>query len=291
MSARRALKWGAALSAICFPPLAILIGMRAYRAEKNLFFPRRMPLQVATASAGLPGVVEVELGTPRVRGWYVPPRNHATVILTHGAGADRAQVLPEARALVEHDFGVLLFDWPGHGESEGEVHWSEGERQALRAALDWLEGRAEIDRRRLGVFAFSMGGYVAAQVAAVDPRLRAVALAGTPTDVAEQSRWQFGHYGPLSRLPARWALERGGLRLDEPQPVTAVAAIAPRPLLLVAGTSDHTVPIAMGQALFAAARDPKELFVVDGADHGRYDAVGRDAYRGKLVSFFGKLLE
>jgi len=291
MPPRRLIKWAAALTAVCFPPLAVLMGMRAYRAEKNLFFPRRLPLQIATASAGLPGVVEVDLGSPRVRGWYVPPRNRAAVILTHGAGADRSQVLPEARVLVERGFGVLLFDWPGHGESEGEVHWQEGERRALTAAIDWASGRDEIDRQRLGVFGFSMGGYVVAQVAAVDPRLRVVALAGTPTDVAAQSRWQFGHYGPLSRLPARWALERGGLRLDEPQPRVAIAAIAPRPVLIVAGTSDHTVPIAMGRELYAAARDPKDLLVVEGADHGQYDSVARDVYRTKLVSFFGKLLD
>ena len=115
MPARRLVRWAVTLSAVCFPPLAALIGVRAYRAEKSLFFPRRLPLQIAAAGAGLPGIVEIELGPPKVRGWYVPTRNRATVILTHGAGADRSQVLPEARTLVQGGFGVLLFDWPGHG--------------------------------------------------------------------------------------------------------------------------------------------------------------------------------
>jgi fermentation-respiration switch protein FrsA (DUF1100 family) len=283
-------KWAAAVSAVVFPPLALLIAVRAYRAEKALFFPRRAPLQVSVASAGLPGLVEVELGSPRIRGWYVPAKNRAAIVFTHGAGGDRAQVLPEVRALVAQGFGALLFDWPGHGESEGEVHWQEGERKALGAAIDWLSAREEVDRQRLGAFGFSMGGYVVAQVAATDNRLRAVALAGTPTDVAVQSAGQFGNYGPFSRLPARWALERGGLRLDEPQPRAAIAAIAPRPVLIVAGTNDHTVPIAMGHELHAAARDPKELFVVEGADHGQYDAVAKEAYRARLVAFFGRLL-
>jgi hypothetical protein len=46
----------------------------------------------------------------------------------------------------------------------------------------------------------------------------------------------------------------------------------------------------MGHALFAAARDPKDLLIVEGADHGQYDTVARDAYRGKLVTFFGQLV-
>jgi len=291
MPASRFIKWGATLSAVVFPPLALLIAVRAYRAEKAIFFPKRAPLQVAAARSGLSGVVEVEFGDPRLRGWYVPSRNRAAVVLTHGAGGDRAQVLPEARALVAAGFGALLFDWPGHGESEGEVHWNEIERMALGAALDWLSVRSDVDPKRLGVFGFSMGGYIVAQVAPTEPRVRAVALAGTPTDVAAQSAWQFGSYGFLSRLPARWALERGGLGLNEPQPREAVAAISPRPVLIVAGTSDHTVPIAMGHELHAAAREPKELFVVEGADHGQYDALASEAYRARLTGFFRRLLD
>lgn len=286
----RLVKWGAALSAVVFPPLALLIAVRAYRTEKAIFFPKRVPLQVTAAHSGLPGVVEVEFGHPRLRGWYVPSKNRAAVVLTHGAGGDRAQVLPETRALVASGFGALTFDWPGHGESEGEVHWNELERMALGAALDWLSVRSDVDPARVGLFGFSMGGYIAAQVAQTEPRVRALALAGTPSDVGAQSAWQFGRFGFLSRRPARWALERGGLGLDEPQPREAVASISPRPLLIVAGTTDHTVPIAMGHELHAAAREPKELFVVEGADHGQYDAVAGQAYRDRLVAFFQRLL-
>jgi pimeloyl-ACP methyl ester carboxylesterase len=278
------------VSAVVFPPLALLIAVRSYRAEKAIFFPPRAPLRVTAAQSGLPDVIEVEFGQPKLRGWYVPSRNGAAIVFTHGAGGDRAQVLPEARALVAKGFGALLFDWPGHGESEGAVHWQEPERKALTAAIDWLAARPDVRKEQLGAFGFSMGGYVLAQVAAVDQRLRLVVLAGTPTDVSAQSAWQFGRYGFLSRLPARWALERGGLRLADRQPREAVRAFAgARDLLIVAGTADHTVPIAMAHELLAAAGNPTELYVVEGADHGQYDAVAGSAYRSRLASFFHRL--
>jgi pimeloyl-ACP methyl ester carboxylesterase len=290
MPAQRWIRWTATLSAVVFPPLALLIAVRSYRAEKAIFFPPRAPLRVSAAQSGLPEVMEVEFGQPRVRGWYVPSRNGAAIVLTHGAGGDRSQVLPEARALVAKGFGALLFDWPGHGESEGEVHWQEPERKALHAAIDWLAGRPDVRKHYLGAFGFSMGGYVLAQVAAMDQRLSMVALAGTPTDVAAQSAWQFGRYGFLSRLPARWALERGGLRLEDQQPRAAVKAFAPtRDLLIVAGTTDHTVPIAMAHELLAAAGNPTELYVVEGADHGQYDAVAGSAYQARLTEFFARM--
>jgi pimeloyl-ACP methyl ester carboxylesterase len=286
----RAPKWAVALAVVVLPLPALVVAVRAYRTEKNLFFPARAPLKVAAGAAGLPGLVEVEWGAPVVKGWFVAPRNGATVILVHGAGADRSQMLPEARLLVEHGFGVLLFDLPGHGESEGSVHWSEGERHALAGALDWLGGRREVDGGRVGALGFSMGGYVLAQVAMHDQRLRAVALAGTPPDVAAQSQWQFRRFHQLTQLPARLALLRGGIHLDEPQPAVAVAGISPRPLLLVAGTEDPTVPLPLARQLHAAAREPKDVLVIDGAGHGGYDQTAPDAYRARVLEFFTRAL-
>ncbi len=92
----------------------------------------------------------------KIRGWSVPSKNRAFVIFCHGAGANRAQFKDEGRALVAAGFGILLFDWPGHGESEGEIHWNEGERVALRAAIAWALARPEVDSFRLGAFGFSM---------------------------------------------------------------------------------------------------------------------------------------
>lgn len=285
---RRLLRWAVAASAVVFPLPALLIAARSYRAEKALFFPARAPLRVSAAEAGLRDLQSVELGGPhKVRGWYVPPKNGAAVVLLHGAGGDRAQLLVEARVLADQGFGVLSIDWPGHGESDGEVTWAEGERAALRSALDWLAGRPGVEH--IGAYGFSMGGYILAQVAAADARVRAVVLAGTPARVIDQSAWQFGSWGFVSRLPARWALRRGGLRFEDPQPREAVAALAPRPLLVVQGTSDVTVPPFMAEAIHAAAREPRELYLVEGAPHGNYHQAA-PGYGTRLVAFFQRAL-
>src|SRR5207249_567589 len=52
-----------------------------------------------------------------IAGWYAPSQNRAAVILTHGSSADRSQLNTEFTALARAGFGVLAFDWPGHGES------------------------------------------------------------------------------------------------------------------------------------------------------------------------------
>ena len=55
-------------------------------------------------------------------GWYAPSRNGAAVVLLHGAGSTRSNVLDEAVVLAEHGYGVLMLDARGHGESAGRGH-------------------------------------------------------------------------------------------------------------------------------------------------------------------------
>src|SRR5690349_12256261 len=52
-----------------------------------------------------------------IAGWYIPSRNGAAIILCHGSDGDRGGMLAHARALAPYGYGILLFDWPGHGES------------------------------------------------------------------------------------------------------------------------------------------------------------------------------
>ena len=66
--------------------------------------------------------------------------------------------------------------------------------------------------------------------------------------------------------------------------------LAPRPLLVIGGELDHTVPAKMAEELFHAAREPKELYVIPGADHGDYVAKGGATYEAKLVEFFDRSL-
>lgn len=269
---------------------ALFIAYRSYREEVAVFFPPRRPVAVPAAAAGVPGLADVVFPSAigPIHGFYVPSSNRAAVILLHGAGGDRSSLLPELRALVGRGYGVLAFDLPGHGESAGEIHWSEGERASLRAAVDWLAKRDDVDPSRIGGYGFSLGGYVLAQVAAEDERLAAIVLAGTPADPVEQVRFQHRRFWLLSQLPALFVLSRGGMDLSV-RARDFVGKLAPRPVFIVQGTDDATVPGAMGPELYAAAKEPKELYVIEGAGHGGYTAWPE--YERRLTAFFDRYLQ
>src|SRR5690606_22110365 len=112
---------------------------------------------------------------------------------------------------------------------------------ALRTAIRWLEMEPSVDPERIGAFGFSMGGYFVAQVAAEDSRLRAVALAGTAANATDQLRWEYRHWGPLSVYPALWSQRLLGVEPDVRTAARMVAAMSPRPLLVVGGKQDRSV--------------------------------------------------
>src|SRR4051794_39415156 len=115
-----------------------------------------------------------------LEGWYVPSRNGAAVISFPGRKASGSQA--QARMLVRHGYGVLLFDRRGEGASEGDGNmfgWG-GERDIF-AALDFLERRPDVDPARIGGIGLSVGGELMMQAAAQDDRLAAVVSEGAGT--------------------------------------------------------------------------------------------------------------
>ena len=142
---------------------------------------------------------DVELTTTdgvRLAAWYVPSTNRAAVVLLHGAGSTRSNVLDHAEVLARHGFGVLMVDARGHGESGGramDFGWF-GDAD-IAAATAFLAARPDVDRDRIGAVGLSMGGEEAIGAAATDRRLRAVVAEGATARVAADEAWLSDEYG------------------------------------------------------------------------------------------------
>jgi uncharacterized protein len=276
--------------AIAIGPLAI--ALKAFWVEYASFRSRPTPVDHAAARLVVPQLVEVSWSAPSgtLRGWFVPGQNRAAIVLVHGAGGNRGDVLAELKFLSRAGFSLLAFDWPGQGESDGLVTWDEPERAAVRSALDWLALRSEVDPDRIGAFGFSSGGYPLIQVAVEDRRIRALAVASTPADMIAFGKYEYRSRGPLTQLPAFLAMRLRGMHLDEQIPTRIIAELAPRPLFVVLGEGDVIVPAAMTRPLFEAAGEPKELLALPGVGHGEYAKLALPVYEERLTAFFSRSL-
>jgi dipeptidyl aminopeptidase/acylaminoacyl peptidase len=167
-------------------------GARNYvGADHLVHFPRSRVRAEDTArfAAELPGLEPVTLRTSdglSLRGWFWKPASgsRGMVVLVHGGGASRLQLLPEACALARHGFGFLAYDSRASGDSDGDtVTWGDTERRDLSAAVDFLVSRPGVDRARIAVLGLSIGGSTVALEAADDPRPSAVILYATWTSL------------------------------------------------------------------------------------------------------------
>jgi len=231
-----------------------------------------------------------------LRGWKIKPPapNGDWVLLFHGISDNRTGVLGHAEFLLRHGYSVVMMDSRAHGASGGEMAtygWKERyDTVAITSALYATENMRHLDA--LGV---SLGGAIALQSAAVEPRIEAVVAEDPFASLREVSYDYAGlHVSPLlgmtllrpAPIMALDALEKaGGFNPDEVAPEKAVAARR-FPVLLICGTRDRTIPCRHAEQINRAARGPKELWVVEGAQHASALGHAPQEYENRVIRFF-----
>ena len=116
-----------------------------------------------------------------LEGWYVPSRNGAAVMRSPGRGGPQKH----ARMLARHGYGVLLFDRRGEGKSDGDPNsWGWGGAKDIKAAIDFLQRRPDVDPGRIGGIGLSVGGEILLETASETDELAAVVAEGAGVRVA-----------------------------------------------------------------------------------------------------------
>lgn len=234
----------------------------------------------------------------RLEGWKIPSDpTRPWIILCHGVGANRSDLLDIAASLHEARWNIFLFDFRGHGGSAGRVtSFGWREQRDLEGALAFLGKQPEISARPYGVYGISMGAAVALMVAARDDRIAAVAADSPYTSLEETiGRHLALMYPWLPKVPFLWyTLATYRLRFGVwPQivsPQVSAARLTGKPLLLIHGGADPRMPLDEAQRLFAHASDPKELWVIRGAGHLEGFGLNPPVYLNRLHVFFTSAL-
>jgi fermentation-respiration switch protein FrsA (DUF1100 family) len=224
---------------------------------------------------GLEGVSAVSFPTSdgvRLNGWFVSSTEtpQFTVIVFSGNAGNRSYRAPLAAGFARANFAVLLFDYRGFGGNPGSPSES-GLRIDARAAREYVIARPNVDRERLVYFGESLGSAVATELALEHPPA-ALVLRSPFTSLTDIGRV---HY---PQLLVDWLLRDRYATIDRIARVTA-------PLLLIAGDQDRIVPIDQTRRLYEAARHPKSMLIIKGADHNDESLVaGQDMIDG-VVEF------
>jgi pimeloyl-ACP methyl ester carboxylesterase len=169
--------------------------------------------------------------------------------------------------------GVITFDFRGHGRSGGLSTLGDREIKDLDIALRYAR---ELGYKRVATVGFSMGASIVLRHAGLIGGADAVVSVSGPgwwyyrgTRPMRKVHWAVEHR--VGRLVTRTLLNTriasGRWDVIPVPPADAAAKIAPTPLLIVHGDCDGYFPVEHAEQLFAAAHEPKELWIVPGFGH------------------------
>ena len=191
-----------------------------------------------------------------------------TILFSHGNASDIGIVMPILEPLHESGLSVLAYDYPGYGHSTGKPS-EKGAYHAIEAAYAYLTKELSIAPQSIIVFGQSIGGGPSTYLAAKQP-VGGLILEKTFSSILDV-------VSPYRVLP-----------FDKFPNLQRIAHID-CPLLLIHGTSDNTIPLSHSETLLAAAKEPKQLVTIPGADHNDILMVNAKAYFAAIAQFVASL--
>jgi len=210
----------------------------------------------------------------QLHGWYLPsPDANAPVVLyLHGARWNLTGSVTRIERWRKLGFSVFAVDYRGFGQSANVAPTEAFAYEDAEAAWDYATKLAPGKPRY--IVGHSLGGAIAAELARRHPEAAGLVLEATFTSVqemVEQSPWGF--------LPV-------GLILTQKFDTLSKIGEVKMPVLIAHGTRDSIVPVAMGERLYEAAKEPKRFIKVEGAGHHNLSGAGFDQYRSAIAELF-----
>jgi uncharacterized protein len=244
-------------------------------------------------------------------GWFIPPPlqsdnngsadsatdSHTStapaIVIAHGWSSNRASMLRYVTSLHEEGYAILLYDARGHGES-GAVRAASGltMRDDLRAAIDYLCNRPEIDRKRIGVIGHSLGAFGAVlALGSGERRIKALVTDSMPTQLstmvtAELTRKKLPLFPLVQLIPLVIGLRSGAPR-SHYDPILAIEQTS-APILMIHSRGDDFIPwTELDYIMKRIKRKVDNLYLTN---EGHSTAATEDEFWNYTLSFFNKHL-
>jgi len=171
-------------------------------------------------------------------------------------------------------FITVIFNFRGTGSSGGNfdmIGWT----LDLLAVIRLLDSRSAVDRSRIYLMGFSGGAATSAYVAAHNGKVAGVVLCASPAEFRKftgphRDDFSLEHFRQIGLIRDSGFPPSADQWLNsfrETAPIRWIDRIAPRPLLILHGMEDDLVDVDQARRLYAKARQPKDLAIVEGAGH------------------------
>jgi pimeloyl-ACP methyl ester carboxylesterase len=268
--------------------ILIYLGFGAlfYFQQDQMTFPA--PTQYPKATPTDAGLTFEDLhipvtGTQQIHAWWIPATQptEKVLLMFHGNGYVLEQMAGAAGELVPlHHLGpnLLLVDYRGYGSSSPGTPNETRVYEDARAALGYLLNQRHLRIHNVILMGRSIGTGPATQLALEHPDAGGLILESAFTSVPQAAKaiWYLRAF-PLSLFIHN--------RFDNLSKIGSVHV----PVFVTVGTEDTLTPQDMAQALFQHANQPKQLYLVPGANHNGIVMTGGKALETQISAFISSI--
>lgn len=235
----------------------------------------------------------------KLSGWYFSKKNSSKAILmVHGkdnsrVGEFRGHALEIAAELYHHGYSILMIDLRGHGYSDdSRLSLGLKEKQDVLGAIDFLKEH-ESKNTKIGILAASMGAAASLFAMKEEPLIQAIIEDSGYADFSTvlSKNWQKSSHLPNFFLPISRLMVSLFFGYDpyKVKPLQTIPYMGLRPMLIIHGDADNTVPIEQAY-LFKQAYPSAETLYVHNAKHvGSYE-INPTQYMNTIFNFLDKNL-
>ena len=266
-----------------------IAGFLVYRIVK----PQRTSSEINMSTfPGRPDAVQFTVaGLGNREGWFFPGlRGAPTIILCHGYESSRSELLTLVSALQDHQYNVFVFDFAAHGANAGMTTFGYKEAEELRAAINTLAARNDVDPASFGLWGYNLGAYAAMREAETDKRVRVLVLDSVYDEPKQMVKVEVENTG-LASFP--FMVRSAELSFDwlnyqhkqDPPLSTRLSALAGVPKLFIEA-NDQPELAELTRDMFLKSPEPREQAMIP---HGNFAGMGDEdkrAYENRVVTFF-----
>lgn len=261
--------------------MASYVGVCGYMwtHQQTLIFEPSPAIQTTPARMGMKyEALRIPVGSGgEMAGWWVPADQPGavTVLYFHGNSRNIANNLDHTRRLHDLGYNVMLADYRGFGESTGGQPSEARVYEDAEAAWQYMLKVRGIHAERAFIYGHSLGGAVAIELASHHPEAAGLITESTFTSMQAMGKLEYAY------LPVGLILNQ---RFDSLQKIAGLKL----PVLLIHGSWDKKIPVAMARQLYDAAPQPKKLALIEGGEHNNSGMVGWVEYRDSVSAFVGQ---
>jgi fermentation-respiration switch protein FrsA (DUF1100 family) len=265
---------------VVYPLIGYLaLGVGLYVRQTELLFPAPRDFERLTPANLRMRYDDLRIPTQAtgwIHAWWIPGEDapRKTILMFHGNGYVLEESLEEVTELHKIGTNLLLVDYRGYGSSSRVTPSEATVNEDADAALAWLTGRRQVAEGDVFVLGRSIGTGPATYLAAAHPALAGLILESPFSSIEDAAK----EVWPSRIYPVHLLLRT---HFDNLSRIGRVRA----PVLIVVGTADTLTPAWMAGRLYERANEPKQLYLVRGAEHNDLVDVGGEALREVLRRF------